>query len=546
MKKIVLLIIVILSIALISYYFMNRSVKEKSALIDLEPISESTNNKDVFCCVYSFLYENDRLKMICSIGDDYTSIPKEAYDILDNDNNTITHMKADYCYNKKAVTAEELKEIIKQTKKNLFNKGMLINHEFALLNSEIKYNGLIDYTNCELKIDSLIDYIVNRDDRTIDKITSIELFDSQSFFSDGNSDDFAFINKRINFDIREEVTDDDIRKTINASKEALLNMIKDDGSFIYGYNIVKDKERGDYNILRHNLALWSLIKNFELSNEEKAKIEQAINYSLKSSKKDHDRLFIIEEYPDYYEIKLGALGMTATMLCEYSEKIDSKRYLEQATEIGNAIIFCQKEDGSFNHILSVVDFNVKQENRTILYDGEATLGLLKLYQLTKDDKYLISAKKALDFFISNNYTEQNDHWISYCFNEYSKIEMNEKYIKFGLDNVFNNLEKLDYKDSAHHASFEQLLQCYELYNRVLNNEEFSYILKEYNIDKLLTVIKNRRELEVGAIMFPEAAMYTKNPQRYMYLFYLKNELETKIDDLGHYINAFNMLLEVDN
>ena len=42
---------------------------------------------------------------------------------------------------------------------------------------------------------------------------------------------------------------------------------------------------------------------------------------------------------------------------------------------------------------------------------------------------------------------------------------------------------------------------------------------------------------------PEAAMYTKNPQRYMYLFYLKNELETKIDDLGHYINAFKMLLQ---
>ena len=542
MKKIIVLIFLILGIILVSIHFLNNNVKENNTIAKLLPMVETHNSTDSFY-IYSILNENNELSVIYSLEKDFSLVQQEVNNLVDEANDAITQIKIDCCYNKKAVTKSELENIIKQTKTNQFNKGIIVNQEFAILNSEVKYNGLVDYINDELNYDLIIDYILTRDGKNVDKITSIELFDSQSAFMDENDNKYEFGNKRLNFDTREEVSYDDIKEAINTSKNALLKMIKDNGKFIYGYDIIQDKERGDYNILRHNLALWSLIKNFDLSNEEIIKVENAISYALRSSKESNDKLFIIEEYPDYSEIKLGALGLATATLCEYSEKINSTKYLEQAKEIGNAIIFCQKEDGSFNHILSEEDFSVVQENRTILYDGEATLGLLKLYQLTNDEKYLLSAKKALNYFITNNYIEENDHWISYCFNEYSKISLEEKYIRFGLDNVFKNLDKLDYKNSTHHASFEQLLQCYELYNRVLDNEDYAYILDDYNIDKLMTVVKNRRELEVGAIMFPEAAMYTKNPQRYMYLFYLKNELETKIDDLGHYINAFKMLLQ---
>lgn len=53
----------------------------------------------------------------------------------------------------------------------------------------------------------------------------------------------------------------------------------------------------------------------------------------------------------------------------------------------------QEEDGSYYHVLSFPDFQRKERDRIVYYDGEATFALARAYSITKDSRYLEAAEK---------------------------------------------------------------------------------------------------------------------------------------------------------
>ena len=77
---------------------------------------------------------------------------------------------------------------------------------------------------------------------------------------------------------------------------------------------------------------------------------------------------------------------------EVQEALNTKNYQTAALALGEGILFMQQESGCFNQVLDM-DFKVKEQFRTIYYDGEGTFALCKLYSMTGDEKWLIALRK---------------------------------------------------------------------------------------------------------------------------------------------------------
>ena len=159
-------------------------------------------------------------------------------------------------------------------------------------------------------------------------------------------------------------------------------------------------------------------------------------------------------------------------LSTYAAVFDSDRYDKLIAALANSVLDMQEEDGSYYHVLSFPDFQRKERDRIVYYDGEATFALARAYSITKDSRYLEAAEKALDYFIKNDYTRFCDHWIAYAVNEVTIHDPKERYLNFGLKNANDNLNKIFNQDTTFHTFLELLMAAFSLYERIKEKNIF--------------------------------------------------------------------------
>ncbi len=376
------------------------------------------------------------------------------------------------------------------------------------------------------------------------------------------------------------------RSFVTAAASFLEKQVQQDGSFRYGYYPRFDRVIPGYNCMRHASTIWSLLCQYRMTKKVSVlslavrSIEYLLSHALVY--RDPDTAYLSEPLKD--EIKLGGGGVLILAITEYldlcseeprpailrsgepcSEILRSgepltkapnaeilharealpeqealrRRYTEIACALGNGILsLLNPETGEFSHVLNM-DFSLKERYRTVYYDGEAAYALCRLYRLTKEEKWLFYAEKAVDHFLTADYTRYRDHWVAYAMNEITRYIHRDDYDTFALRNARVNLDFLYKRETTYHTFLELLMVTFETYERILAENPGLPYLKEFDLPYFLRTIRVRADRMLNGFFFPEYAMYMRCPDKILGSFMVRHDgFRVRIDDVQHNIGGF--------
>ena len=386
------------------------------------------------------------------------------------------------------------------------------------------------------------------------------------------------------------------RGFVTAAASFLEKQVQQDGSFRYGYYPRFDRVIPGYNCMRHASTIWSLLCQYRIT--QKASVlslaARSIDYLLSHALvyRDPDTAYLSE--PLKNEIKLGGGGVLILAITEYldlcseeprpeilrsgeprpgilrsgesrpailrsrkpltkapnAEILHAKdvlpeqealrrRYTEIACALGSGILsLLNPETGEFSHVLNM-DFSLKERYRTVYYDGEAAYALCRLYRLTKEEKWLFYAEKAVNHFLAADYTRYRDHWVAYAMNEITRYIHRDDYDTFALRNARVNLDFLYKRETTYHTFLELLMVTFETYERILAENPGLPYLKEFDLPYFLRTIRVRADRMLNGFFFPEYAMYMRCPDKILGSFMVRHDgFRVRIDDIQHNIGGF--------
>ncbi len=101
-------------------------------------------------------------------------------------------------------------------------------------------------------------------------------------------------------------------------------------------------------------------------------------------------------------------GYIINTFLNYSDFINDKKFLERAIKMGDWEIEIQLPDGAVRGGTGINDYPI------VFNTGQVILGWTSLFSITKEERFLIAAKKAADWLI--NVQDSDGKWSKYEFN----------------------------------------------------------------------------------------------------------------------------------
>ena len=438
-------------------------------------------------------------------------------------------------------TALDILNELRDTPSGFDYNGLSFDPEFEIAFPEgwLNGSGLYDYKEDRVSMECLNEWLSENGHEPLQMLPDDMVeFNCLSWFCDEKDETYTLCQDGADTGRRMvPVLDADYAESIiDKASSFLLDQVKEDGSFIYGIRPQFDKEIESYNILRHSGTIWSLICRYRMFPDDalKEKIDNTIGYMLSQILYDEeDAAYIYDEGDD--EIKLGGNGIAIVTLTEYMDVFQNEDYVDVCKALGEGILKQQGEDGSYYHIL-YTDFSRLEEFRTVYYDGECTFALTRLYSLTKEQKWLDAACKAIDHFIAADYTQYRDHWVAYSLNEVTKYVDRQEYYDFALANATNNYAKILGRWRTYPTNLELLISSFETWQRMVDN---GYDTGDFEVQELLDAIAARANRQLSGYFYPEQAMYMQNPERILGSFMMRNDkFRVRIDDVQHNIGGY--------
>ena len=450
-------------------------------------------------------------------------------------------VRVDIVNGEEKIKYSELQTYISRESEMGFRKGIAFsdNYEIALLETELNANNIINYVKDEIRYENLNSYLNTKNKGNKANISApdeVIIFDCISYISDENGT-YKLRTEENSFGRREEdiCNKENLKRIITNASNYLKNSVKENGSFVYEYDISDKKESSSYNILRHEGTAWSMLQAYSLSNDEelKKKIDLSIQYIVENALvyKNENEIFVLDAEEN--ELKLGANGIGILLFVEYMKEYNSTDYEDIIIKMGNAILEMQNEDGSYYHVYSYPDFEEKDEFRTVYYDGEATYGLIKLYEYTKDKKWLDAAERSMDYFVEENYEKYRDQWIEYSVSEIVEYLPKKEYFELGLKNVTKNYEEIISDSDSSPTNLELITTGIKIYDKAIQK---NIDVSNYNINLFTYAIQDRANYQLNFYLYAEKVMYYDEPSKILYAFYTNDRI--RIDDVQHNINAY--------
>ncbi|MBC1356564.1 poly(glycerol-phosphate) alpha-glucosyltransferase [Listeria welshimeri] len=467
---------------------------------------------------------------------------------LKNQTDEAISFKMDIAVNYQLENLGEWNRKALKTKKNYYRRGIALNENFkmALMEQEINANAILLPADegLAINIENMNRYLMqsNKNQAQLNLTTdsNIVTFDTVGWFFDGKkiheleTTEWNHGRRKTTL-LKPEI----VAELVGNAGRYLVNQVNATGEFNYGWFACFDKKIKHYNSLRHASTTYSMLEAYELTEDEFI-LEAAANALAYLQKnfiyEKEDLAFLIE--PELREVKLGGAAATLLAFTKYMKITGNKTYLPLCRKIANAILSLQDKDGKFTHVLEYPTLEVKDIFRIVYYDGEAVFGLLRLYEIDRDSRWLDAAAKSFNHFIRDNYWQNHDHWLSYCANEITKYIPDEAYYEFGLQNAFDNLPFIYARETTFPTFLELTVATKEMTLR-MEKEGLQHLLLDYSIEELEKTITKRAHYQLNGYFYPELAMYYKNPARIEGSFFIRHQsFRVRIDDVEHNISGY--------
>lgn len=464
-------------------------------------------------------------------------------------------VKGDVTFKGERAALSDVIEMIGKGYGQFFRRGIAFDESLdtAFIEAELNGFSLISYKKKTIELVKLNKYLANCELKTLTQMPeNVILFDCKSAFCDEKSEVYELYSEGNNCGRRIilKFEKDTALRVISTSSEYLSMQIGIDGKFDYGVYPLTPKVIPGYNILRHASSIWSLLCSYRITGDRfiLAQAESAIGYLVNNTVYKYPKregrenvVYVVEKTKN--EVKIGANAVAVIVLTEYMSITGSDKYRELAAELGNGILeLFDERDGSFFHVLRSPTLAPRDKFRVIYYDGESVFALCRLYGLTKDKKFLDTARAAVDRFIKDDYTQYADHWVAYSLNELTKYDHSFKYLNFAMKNVRVNMEKIYKQPTTYHTYLELLCVSFEMYLRVKEERLECSQLEKPDVKRFVETIFHRADYMLNGYGYPEYVMYFAQPSEQLGSFFVRHDsYRTRIDDVQHFCSAYYSL-----
>nr|WP_174507524.1 poly alpha-glucosyltransferase [Acinetobacter sp. Marseille-Q1620] len=530
---------------------------------------QKDSEQDLYSVFFSYGDEKKRCSVWNTSDSNYEKVIKRVINFIDKlyekNNRLPAYLKFDYVRNiQKKKWYDVEKEVGEQKHNNHYRKGISFdeNLNLSFLEQEIYAKAIIrgvvydepnffDEKNLNDAIHKKYPKITKK--IQLSKIDQVWVFDTVSVFYE-NRELLDLYSTGPENGIRKPtgIKKQEIRKIVLDNAEFLHDEISESGRFCYGYFPAYDREIKSYNTVRHCTAIYALLETLEVEYNEGYlnKINKAIQYAIQEFYKEvDDKAFMIDGDESEPEIKLGSNATAIFMFAKYQEITQDSKYQKYAEKLAEGIRFMIDENGETTHILNYPSLEIKEKFRIVYYDGEAALGLLRLYQINQNEKLLETVKLMFKHFINKKYDKYHDHWLSYCTNELTKICPEKQYFEFGINNYVKHMSFIRNRKTAYATFLEMMMAAYKMVVR-LKDQGFNELYEKAEFEKLKELIEFRVEFQRSTgFFYPEMAMYMARPDKILNAFYVRHDrFRTRIDDQEHnlsgyvaYLNSFDLI-----